>query len=579
MADNTLLNLGTGGDTIRDIDKGAGIKSQVVVLDVGGSGTESLVTLANPHPVQNAATYFIFSANGVNSSTTQLAAAATFTGTVESIQSQQTISILLTSDQPGTLHLIQYIDAGGTKVCNDFTENIAANVPFSEAYTANGNYFKATFINNGASATTTFNLNVAYGTLPSVSSLGNGLTSLNEVNGVNFTLGQKAMTSSLPVVLASDQSAITAVDPMVGTTYNVAGVIAINTILLTIDCSTDAAVSIQCVSMGTSGVVTPEWSNDNATWVAATTLDAQTGLEITTISAAGLWSTHVVARYLRLRLSTATTAGTTTFSVQAIAYPVGASNPQLVINPTAANLLTQVSNTTGTASLFVQGAAASAATIAGNPVLMGGTFTTTLPTVTTGQAVNVQTTARGEQLVAISSGATAVAVKAASTAAATTDPSLVVSVAGANSAIKIGDGTNNAAVKAASTAVAATDPALTVGISPNMTVTASAINSAATTNATSVKATAGTVFSITASNTGAAAAFVKFYNLATAPTVGTSVPVITLSIPASGTVNVPFGPFGYRFATGIALAITNLAADTDATAVAAAQVKVLTSYN
>jgi len=543
MADNTLLNLGTGGDTIRDIDKGAGIKSQVVVLDVGGSGTESLVTLANPHPVQNAATYFIFSANGVNSSTTQLAAAATFTGTVESIQSQQTISVLLTSDQPGTLHLIQYIDAGGTKVCNDFTENIAANVPFSEAYTANGNYFKATFINNGASATTTFNLNVAYGTLPSVSSLGNGLTSLNEVNGVNFTLGQKAMTASLPVVISSDQSAITAIDPMVGATYNVAGVIAINTILLTIDCSTDAAVSIQCVSMGTSGVVTPEWSNDNATWVAATTLDAQTGLEITTISAAGLWSTHVVARYLRLRLSTATTAGTTTFSVQAIAYPVGASNPQLVINPTAANLLTQVSNTTGTASLFVQGAAASAATIAGNPVLMGGTFTTTLPTVTTGQAVNVQTTARGEQLVAISSGATAVA------------------------------------VKAASTAVAATDPALTVGISPNMTVTASAINSAATTNATSVKATAGTVFSITASNTGAAAAFVKFYNLATAPTVGTSVPVITLSIPASGTVNVPFGPFGYRFATGIALAITNLAADTDATAVAAAQVKVLTSYN
>jgi hypothetical protein len=579
MADNTLLNSGVGGDTIRDIDK-SGVKTQVVAIDAGGSGAESLVTLNNPLPMQNAATYFIFSAAGVNSSTTQLAAGATFTGTVESIQSQQTISILLTSDQPGVLHLIQYIDAAGTQVASDWTENIAANVPFSEAYTANGNYFRATFKNNGASATTTFNLNTAYGTLPSVSGLGNGMVALNEVNGTNFTLGQKAMTGSLPVVIASDQSAVTVTDPMASYSYNVAGAIAINTILLTIDCLADAAVSIQCVSMGTSGVVTPEWSNDNATWVAATTLMTQTGVPFGgTFSAAGLWTTHVAARYLRLRLSTATTAGTTTIYAQSISQPLGPVQAQPVVNPTAANLLAQVSSASGASSVFVQGAAASAATVAGNPVLMGGTFTTTLPTVTTGQAVNVQTTNRGEQLVAISSGATAVAVKAASTAAATTDPSLVVSVAGANSAIKIGDGTNNAAVKAASTAAAATDASVVVNMSPNMSVTASAVNSAATTNATSIKASAGTVFSITASNTGAAAAFVKFYNLATAPTVGTSTPIITLSIPASGTVNVPFGQFGYRFSTGIALAITNLAPDTDTTAVAAAQVKVLTSYN
>jgi hypothetical protein len=86
------------------------------------------------------------------------------------------------------------------------------------------------------------------------------------------------------------------------------------------------------------------------------------------------------------------------------------------------------------------------------------------------------------------------------------------------------------------------------------------------------------VYSITASNTGAAAAFVKFYNLATAPTVGTSVPVFTMSIPASGTVTIAPAMVGIRFSTGIALAITNLAADTDTTAVAAAQVKVATSY-
>lgn len=43
MADNILLNLGSGGDTHRAIEKGAA-KSDVVILDLGGSGAESLVS-------------------------------------------------------------------------------------------------------------------------------------------------------------------------------------------------------------------------------------------------------------------------------------------------------------------------------------------------------------------------------------------------------------------------------------------------------------------------------------------------------------------------------------------------------
>lgn len=117
-----------------------------------------------------------------------------------------------------------------------------------------------------------------------------------------------------------------------------------------------------------------------------------------------------------------------------------------------------------------------------------------------------------------------------------------------------------------------------VSSSTPVTPTASNINSAATTNATSIKATAGTLFNIGASNTGAAAAFIKLYNKATAPTVGTDVPVLTLAVPAGGNVDFDLGPLGHRFSTGIAMAITNLAADSDTTAVAAAQVKVLTSY-
>lgn len=110
------------------------------------------------------------------------------------------------------------------------------------------------------------------------------------------------------------------------------------------------------------------------------------------------------------------------------------------------------------------------------------------------------------------------------------------------------------------------------------TPTPSNVNSAANTNATLVKGSAGTLYNIGASNTGAAAAFIKLYNKATAPTVGTDVPVLVLVVPAGGNVDFDLGPMGHRFSTGIGMAITNLAADSDTTAIAASQVKVLTSY-
>lgn len=201
MADNSLSS---GGDNIRDIDRlGGGVKTQVVQLDYGGNNAnaETLVTTANPLPIQPAATLFLFSANGTNSSTTQLGAGQTFIGAVESIQSQQTISILATSDQLGELTLIEFIDAAGLLPCNTIVESITPGVPYSEAYTANGNYFQAQFENIGASPTTKFNLNVAYGTLPAVTSLGNGQVALNEIGG-------KAISGTVPVTVANDPTPV-----------------------------------------------------------------------------------------------------------------------------------------------------------------------------------------------------------------------------------------------------------------------------------------------------------------------------------------------------------------------------------
>lgn len=72
--------------------------------------------------------------------------------------------------------------------------------------------------------------------------------------------------------------------------------------------------------------------------------------------------------------------------------------------------------------------------------------------------------------------------------------------------------------------------------------------------------------------------YLKFYNKASAPNVGTDVPVLVIPIPATSVTHANFGILGHRFATGIALAITGGIADTDTTAIGASDVKVLTSY-
>ena len=119
---------------------------------------------------------------------------------------------------------------------------------------------------------------------------------------------------------------------------------------------------------------------------------------------------------------------------------------------------------------------------------------------------------------------------------------------------------------------------VTGGTTLPVTPTQSFVNSAATTNATSTKATAGTVWSIVASNINAAVRYLKLYNLTVAPTVGTSVPVLTIPIPAGGVVQIDGGSNGIRFGTGIAWALTTGAADSDTAAVAANEIKVTIAY-
>lgn len=89
---------------------------------------------------------------------------------------------------------------------------------------------------------------------------------------------------------------------------------------------------------------------------------------------------------------------------------------------------------------------------------------------------------------------------------------------------------------------------------------------AASTNATSVKGSAGKVYKYRIFNSDTVGYWVKFYNKATAPTVGSDTPVETCWVPAGGGYIVDSST-GDPYTTGIAFATTLLATDADTTVV------------
>lgn len=120
---------------------------------------------------------------------------------------------------------------------------------------------------------------------------------------------------------------------------------------------------------------------------------------------------------------------------------------------------------------------------------------------------------------------------------------------------------------------------VTATVTPPAPATPYFVNSAASTNGALILTGTSSLHAFYATNTGASAAYVKLYNKATAPTVGTDVPEMIIPVPAAvsgvpGVATLPMGFLGFRFALGLGIAITGGAADTDTTAVASGQVKV-----
>jgi len=118
-------------------------------------------------------------------------------------------------------------------------------------------------------------------------------------------------------------------------------------------------------------------------------------------------------------------------------------------------------------------------------------------------------------------------------------------------------------------------PATSNGLSMSHTV------SAASTNATSLKASAGKVYAVQVFNLNAAARYFKLYNKASAPTVGTDTPVKVIMIPGNtagaGAIACEWTN-GLDFTTGIAWALTTGITNADTGAVAASEILVEIDY-
>lgn len=329
MSDNLVTQEGVGGPLVAT-NEIAGVHYARSKTGWGAPGAYNDTSLADPLPGRVAA--YNYPISTVNSSTTQLAAGASFTGGIESAQDQPSLSILLTSDQPIKLTVRQFIDAGGTFAAPDIVLYVPGGVGFARSLTINGNFVRIIAQNTGPATTTTFNLNCAFGAL-----------------GDADSSGQQPVTE-LPLVLdgAAAQTAVVnnILEPVAGA----------NPTLV----SGFRAAAVQVVSTGTGGTFIFEQSNDGVNWAVLPVFNAAlvTGVPITaaiTATASAIVYTFPIrCNFFRLRIATAITGGNIRAFTRLSTEPwTPAVN--LVASNTAANLQATVSGTVtaniGTGSL------------------------------------------------------------------------------------------------------------------------------------------------------------------------------------------------------------------------------------
>ena len=141
----------------------------LLVALIPSASTPTLIN--NTTPVSLSGINYVFST--VNSSSVQLAAGDTFLGGIEDTKSQPSISLLMVSDQNMLITVNQFIDIAGTKAAPPIPFTVYAGQQLARSFPINGNYVRITAKNIGASTTTTFQIDTAYGTIDASDGTGN----------------------------------------------------------------------------------------------------------------------------------------------------------------------------------------------------------------------------------------------------------------------------------------------------------------------------------------------------------------------------------------------------------------------
>jgi len=166
-----------------------------------------------------------------------------------------------------------------------------------------------------------------------------------------------------------------------------------------------ATVSIRGTYAGVVFII--ECSDDGTNYYPAQSINNSTGQA----SSSGSWTpgTNISASY------DLAIGGYTNIRVRSTAWTSGTANIGITLQTFAYDPVV---------GAISQGVVAAGVTALGNPVLIAGVFNTALPTYTTGQAAQLQTTAKGTLLSTISDGTTTAGVIVATTALKTDSSSI-----------------------------------------------------------------------------------------------------------------------------------------------------------
>lgn len=411
MADNTTLNLGTGGDVLASDDV-AGVKYQVVKLAVGADGAADLVANANPIPVSDAGgaltvdnggtfavqaaqsgTWNVTNVSGTVSLPTGAATAAkqpalgtagTASADVISVQGIASMTPLQVSDGGGALT----VDNAGTfavqvsslpastntlEVVGDAAENAAVS---GNPVLVGGRYDSAArTLGDGDVGALALN---ASGQVLVEIAAGAGSGGTAAADDADFTAGT---TSGTPVMGVYESTPTSVTDGDLGT----------------IGITVNREVKVAVTSGGVAGVVEDAASAGGEEGVLMIAVRRDTAAsssgtdgDFSTLNTDSTGRLHVnVGNTVNVASHAVTNAGT--FAVQVSSIAAGDNNignVDIVSLPASTN------------TLEVVGDAAHDAAVAGNPVLMGFEARSTAPTaVTDGDAVRGVASLLGKQIV------------------------------------------------------------------------------------------------------------------------------------------------------------------------------------